>query len=132
MLFRRRGTIIAEGLRIKGNISAEGLVEVNGYIEGEVSCTFLFVSANAVVKGGIQAERVAVNGRVEGPIRSSEVVLKSRAYVVADIQHLRLCIEPGAYFVGRSTRLSETNVRKAPEKLTTRLEKASELRANGR
>ena len=100
MFFRRRGTIIAEGLKIKGNISAEGLVEVNGHIEGEVRCRFLFVSPKAVINGGIEAERVAVNGRVEGSIRGSEVVLKSRAHVVGDIQHQCLCVEPGAYFEG--------------------------------
>ena len=63
MFFRRRKTIIAEGLKIKGNISAEGLVEVDGHIEGEVRCRFLFVSPKAVINGGIEAERVAVNGR---------------------------------------------------------------------
>ena len=33
-MFRRRGTIIAEGLKIVGSVTAEGLVEVNGHIEG--------------------------------------------------------------------------------------------------
>ena len=79
----------------------------------------------AVINGGVEAERVAVNGRVEGPIRGSEVVLKSRAHVVGDIQHQCLCVEPGAYFEGRSTRPSETNVRKA--KLTARLQRVNEL-----
>jgi cytoskeletal protein CcmA (bactofilin family) len=129
MFFRRRKTIIAEGLKIKGNISAEGLVEVDGHIEGEVRCRFLFVSPKAVINGGIEAERVAVNGRIEGPIRGSEVVLKSRAHVVGDIQHQRLSIEPGAYFEGRSVRSPETNVRKAPDKLTARLQRVNELKA---
>ena len=129
MLFKRSGTIIGEGLKIIGSVTAEGLVEVNGHIEGDVRCTSLFVSPKAVIKGGIEAERVAVNGRVEGPIRSSEVVLKSRAHVVGDIQHQRLSIEPGAYFEGRSLRSPETNVRKAPDKLTARLQRVNELKA---
>jgi len=94
MFFRRKGTVIAEGLNIRGNISADGLVEVNGHIEGDVRCKFLLVSAQAVINGGIEAECVAVNGRVEGPIRGSEVVLKSRAHVLGDIQHQSLCVEP--------------------------------------
>jgi hypothetical protein len=32
-MFKRRGTIIAEGLKIIGSVSAAGLVEVNGQIE---------------------------------------------------------------------------------------------------
>jgi cytoskeletal protein CcmA (bactofilin family) len=30
----RRGTVIAEGLKIEGSVTAEGLVEVNGQVEG--------------------------------------------------------------------------------------------------
>jgi cytoskeletal protein CcmA (bactofilin family) len=129
MIFRRRGTIIAEGLKITGSVSAEGLVEVNGYIEGDVHCTSLFVSPKAAINGGVEADRVVVNGRVEGPIRGSEVVLKSRAHVVGDIQHQRLSIEPGAYFQGRSICSPETSVRKAPEKLTARLRREMALKA---
>ena len=95
---RDRGTVIAEGLKIVGSVTAEGLVEVNGHIEGDLHCTSLIVSPQALVKGGIQAERVVVNGRVEGPIHGGEVILKSCAHVVGDIQHKSLAIEKGAYF----------------------------------
>ena len=128
-MFKRRGTIIAEGLKIRGSVSAEGLVEVNGQIEGDVHCTSLFISSNAVINGGVEADRVVVNGKVEGPIRSSEVMLKSHAHVVGDIQCQHLSIERGAYFDGRSTCSPQTNMRTAPEKLTTRLRKANELKA---
>ena len=73
-MFGRRGTIIAEGLKIVGSVTAEGLVEVNGQIEGDLYCTSLVVSPKASIAGGIQAERVVVNGRVEGPIRGGDVV----------------------------------------------------------
>ena len=87
-MFSKRGkTIIAQGLKITGSVSADGLVEVNGHIDGDVHCTSLFVSPKAVINGGVEADRVVVNGRVEGPIRGSEVVLKPRAHVVGDIQH---------------------------------------------
>ena len=128
-MFRRRGTIIAQGLKIKGSVSADGLVEVNGNIEGDVHCTYLFVSPKAVINGGVEADRVVVNGRVEGPIRGSEVVLKSHAHVVGDIQHQRLSIEPGAYFEGRSVCAPQTNMQKAAEKLTARLHRETEPRA---
>ena len=125
-MFRRRGTIIAEGLKIVGSVTAEGLVEVNGHIEGDLHCTSLVVSPKASISGGVEADRVVVNGLVEGPIRGGEVVLKSHAHVVGDIQHQSLAIEAGAYFDGRSVRSPETNVRReAPEKLTARLRRES-------
>jgi cytoskeletal protein CcmA (bactofilin family) len=33
---KQRRTVIAEGLKIVGRVTAEGLVEVNGQIEGEL------------------------------------------------------------------------------------------------
>ncbi|MGZ5916638.1 MAG: bactofilin family protein, partial [Methyloceanibacter sp.] len=90
MFGKDRGTVIAEGLKVVGSVTAEGLVEVNGHIEGDMHCTSLVVAPQAFITGGIQAERVVVNGRVEGPIHGGEVILKSRAHVVGDIQHKSL------------------------------------------
>jgi cytoskeletal protein CcmA (bactofilin family) len=128
MFFKRRRTIIGEGLKIIGSVNAEGLVEVNGHIEGDVRCKSLLVSRKAAIKGDLEADRVVVNGRVAGDIRGSKVVLKSRAHVIGDIEHKTLSIEKGSYFEGRAVaRSREANGRKPPEKLTARLEKAGEL-----
>ena len=129
-MFRRRGTIIAEGLKIVGSVTAEGLVEVNGQIEGDLFCTSLVVSPKASICGGVQAERVVVNGRVEGPIHGGEVVLKSHAHVVGDIQHETLAIEKGAYFDGRSVRSGQANGHTQAEKIPARSRK--EAAHNGR
>src|SRR6201982_2250120 len=98
----RGGTVIGNGLKIKGDVSAEGLVEVNGQIEGDVRCSSLVVSPSAQIVGTVTAERVVVNGKVEGPIQGGDVVLKSKAHVVGDIRHQSLTIEKGAYFEGRA------------------------------
>ena len=107
--FRRNGTVIAEGLTIVGRVAADGLVEVNGQVEGELSCISLVVSSKARIKGRIEAEQVTVNGNVEGPIRGASVLLKSRAVVVGDIESQSLAIERGAYFEGRSMRVNGSN-----------------------
>jgi cytoskeletal protein CcmA (bactofilin family) len=79
---RHRGTVIAEGLKIAGSVTAEGLVEVNGQIDGELHCTSLVISRKSHITAAIAAERVVVNGRVEGPIQGGDVVLKSQAHVL--------------------------------------------------
>jgi cytoskeletal protein CcmA (bactofilin family) len=48
---KRTRTVIAEGLKIVGSVTAEGLVEVNGQIEGELHCTSLIISRKAQVAG---------------------------------------------------------------------------------
>jgi cytoskeletal protein CcmA (bactofilin family) len=99
---RQRGTVIAKGLKIVGSVTAEGLVEVNGQIDGELHCTSLVIARGAQVNGTVAAERVVVDGNVEGPIHGGDVILKSQARVVGDIHHQSLAVQPGAFFEGRS------------------------------
>jgi cytoskeletal protein CcmA (bactofilin family) len=108
---KRKSTVIAEGLKIIGNVSADGAVEVNGQVDGDLHCTSLTVSPKALINGGINARSVVVNGKVEGPISGEDVVLKPHAFVTGDIQAQSLSIERGAYFEGRSLRPDATNLR---------------------
>ena len=85
-----RGTVIAKGLKIVGSVTAEGLVEINGQIDGELHCTSLVIASGAHVNGTVAAERVVVDGNFDGPIQAKEVLLKSQAHVVGDI-HRRIC-----------------------------------------
>ena len=112
---KERRTVIAEGLKIEGRVTAEGSVEVNGQIEGELHCTSLLVSHKGQIVGTIQAERVVVDGTVDGPIEAGSVVLKSRARVVGDIHHQSLAVERGAFFDGCSAQLRGNG--KTPKKL---------------
>jgi cytoskeletal protein CcmA (bactofilin family) len=106
---KHQGTVIAKGLKIVGSVTAEGLIEVNGEIEGEIHCTSLVISRGAHVNGTVAAERVVVDGNVEGPIEGGDVFLRSQANVVGDIHHQSLAIEKGASFEGRSIRVRGGN-----------------------
>jgi cytoskeletal protein CcmA (bactofilin family) len=118
---KQRRTVIAEGLRIVGTVTAEGLVESNGQIEGELHCTSLIIARKAHVTGTIQAEQVVVDGKVEGPIQGGDVLLKSQANVVGDIHHQSLAIEKGAFFDGRSVHILENGQAPArPERKSAR------------
>jgi cytoskeletal protein CcmA (bactofilin family) len=113
--WRRRGTIIGEGLSVVGKVTAEGLVKVYGQIDGELQCASLILSRKAQLSGAITAGNVVIDGKVEGPIEAADVVLKSRAHVVGDIHHQSLNIKSGAYFEGRSVQPHEANGRQ-PDK----------------
>ena len=114
---KRGRTVIGDGLKIVGNATAEGLIEINGQIEGDLHCIPLIVFPKAQIVGSITAEQVVVNGRVEGPIQGGDVVLKSQAHVVGDIHHQSLTIEKGAFFDGRATQAHGANGRQ-PERAT--------------
>jgi cytoskeletal protein CcmA (bactofilin family) len=108
-------TVIGQGFKIMGSVSADGVVQVNGQIEGDLSCASLIVSPGARIVGAVTAEHVEVNGTVEGPIYGGDVVLRSGARVVGDIEHQSLTIGKGAYFEGRSvqTQPTESSVKKS-------------------
>ena len=94
---KRTSTVIAEGLRIIGNVSADGAVQVNGQIDGDLNCTSITVSPKALITGAIKARSVVIDGKVEGPISGEDVVLESQAFVTGDIQAQTLFIERGAH-----------------------------------
>ena len=122
---KNRGTVIAKGLKIVGTVTAEGLVEVNGRVDGELHCTSLVISRGAHVAGTIAAGRVVVDGNVEGPIQGGDVILKSKAHVVGDIHHQSLSIESGAFFDGRSVHASRANEQATERVESERLDKRS-------
>jgi cytoskeletal protein CcmA (bactofilin family) len=67
--WRRRGTIIGEGLKVVGKVTAEGLVKVYGQIHSELQCGSLILSRKAELSGTITAGKVVIDGKVEGPIQ---------------------------------------------------------------
>ncbi len=95
-------TVIAEGLKIEGKVTADGLVRVHGKVIGDMRCSALVISERAVITGTVTADEVEVDGMVDGPIRADNVVLKSQAHVTGDIHHTSLTVEKGAKFEGRS------------------------------
>lgn len=98
---KRQSTVIAEGLKIVGSVTAEGLIEVNGRVDGDLHCAALVIAKKALIVGTIVADRIVVDGRVEGPIQAGEVVLKSQAHVIGDIKCQTLIVERGAFIEGR-------------------------------
>ena len=119
-MFKNDETVIAQGLRIEGKVTAEGLVKVHGTIEGDLHCTSLVIAETAQINGTVIADKIVVNGRVTGPIRSQDVVLKSQADVTGDIYHKSLIIEKGAHFEGRSKQKIKKAAANTTKKSTTK------------
>jgi cytoskeletal protein CcmA (bactofilin family) len=118
--FKRGATIIGEGLKVVGNVTADGRVEIYGRLDGEVQCKSLLLSRKAQLVGAVTAEHATINGKVEGPIHAAHVTLKSRAHVIGDIHHQSLSIKKGAHFEGRSVQTSKEK-QALPEKAWKKL-----------
>jgi cytoskeletal protein CcmA (bactofilin family) len=95
-------SVIGQELTINGNVTAEGPVQLDGHIEGDVHCVAISVGEAGLIKGNVIAEDVEVNGRVIGDIHGKKVQLHADARVKGDINHTALTIEQGALFEGHS------------------------------
>jgi cytoskeletal protein CcmA (bactofilin family) len=92
--------IIDACLKIDGNLTTEGEVQVDGQINGNISCAHLTVGREATIVGDITAEEVVVRGKVTGIIRGNRVILQDGAQVESEIFQSKLTIEEGANFKG--------------------------------
>jgi cytoskeletal protein CcmA (bactofilin family) len=99
-------SLVAEGVRLRGDLATEGDLHLDGAVEGDVRVGQLTVGESGAVTGTIQANGVEVRGRVTGTITAGHVRLWATARVDGDISASELAIEAGAHFVGRSLELA--------------------------
>ena len=93
-------SIISADVKMKGSISSEGELDINGHIEGDVRAAALTIGETGAVRGEVIAESVVIRGNVDGTIRGRKVQICSNAKVRGDIYHASLAIEPNAVFEG--------------------------------
>lgn len=110
-------SIISANLRIAGNLVTDGVIQLDGIVDGDVNCDDLILGESAVINGSIEGNRVRVSGTVNGEIAARSVELTRTAKVTGDINHSSLMIEAGAYVQGLCRHV-EMNDPKAVPKLT--------------
>ncbi|MGB9770329.1 MAG: bactofilin family protein [Caldisericum sp.] len=96
-------TVIAKDLAIKGDVKCEGVMRVEGLIEGNISGNGeITIAESGKVKGDIQGRKVIVIGHVEGNIIGKESVeVLEHAVVIGDITAEKVSIEEGASVEGK-------------------------------
>lgn len=95
--------LIGKSFVIKGQVSCDGDLYIDGQIEGSVDPKGhrLTIGPEGRLKANVSARAVVVRGRLEGNIQASERVdLKQSAIVVGDIVTQTISIESGANIKG--------------------------------
>jgi cytoskeletal protein CcmA (bactofilin family) len=95
---------IGASLEIKGRISAEEDLQIDGKVEGPVSVRGhrLTVGRSGQLNAEVSARELVVFGKVSGNVNATDrVEIKKDGAVVGDIQTARISIEDGAIFKGR-------------------------------
>jgi|AGTN01.2.fsa_nt_gi Integral membrane protein CcmA involved in cell shape determination len=97
-------SVIGPDVRIVGNIITQGEMQIDGQVEGDITCQTLVVGEGARIAGAVVAESVRVHGHLSGKIDANTVMIARSAEVVGDITHESLEIEAGGHLEGHLIR----------------------------
>ena len=102
--------MIGEGASIKGEIKEENEINVQGVIEGDISCNELIVGKTGSIKGKIKTNKLYVEGNIEGEIDVKELLkLMSSSYVSGKITYGSLQINEGGKLISESIAFKDKN-----------------------
>ncbi len=94
-------SIIASGLRIVGNLMCSGSIEVEGEIEGNVTCGSVTIRRTGAIKGDVTADIVQVDGEVNGLVKGRNITLSETGRITGMIMYEALSVKDGAYIDGQ-------------------------------
>lgn len=99
--------LIGAGTEIKGDMTCDGGLRVDGRAQGNVVSVegkpgTLVLSEAARIEGEIRVSHVVINGTVVGPVHAADYVeLQSKANVTGDVYYRTLEMHLGAVVQGR-------------------------------
>ncbi|MEZ4475651.1 MAG: polymer-forming cytoskeletal protein [bacterium] len=119
---RREAAMIGPGMSIRGTITGDEDLEVQGRVEGAIQISRdLHVAPGARVAASVDAAAVTVQGRLQGEVTAAEgLVVEAGAVMVGDVSTPKLVVADGAHFKGRVQMDFEVPALDAPRAATRR------------
>jgi cytoskeletal protein CcmA (bactofilin family) len=110
-------SIIAHGMRVVGELVTEGVLKIEGTVEGTVRThRDVLVAKGGKVEGDIHAGEAVIGGAVHGSVYAeTRVEVQQGAVVVGDISTKKLVVQEGGDVNGQ-IRMGETKPPTAPAK----------------
>ncbi len=111
-------TIIAAGTTIVGDIGSEGVVKIEGQIQGTVrAATQLLVAPGAVIRGDVYAPEIVAGGEIHGTVHGeTRVEIQPGALIQGDITTQRIHIAEGGRVNGQISMEPSGERGEAPER----------------
>jgi cytoskeletal protein CcmA (bactofilin family) len=96
-------TLISAGTTLKGDISSNGDLRIDGTIIGNIqSSAKIIIGSNGIVEGDISGNQADIVGKVSGNIRAKELLqLRGDSVVTGNLYAGKLQVEPSATFNGQ-------------------------------
>lgn len=94
-------SILGADLRVTGEITTTGLVEVLGEVDGTLNAASLIIGQEGRIKATVRAGTVEIIGTLDGKLICDSLTLRATAVVKAHITTDVIVIESGALIDGR-------------------------------
>lgn len=96
-------SIVGTGMTVRGDLETDGVVKVEGTVDGHVKAgSQVLVARGGVVHGDIETTEAVVGGIVHGAIRAKErVEVQAGAAVEGDVTTRRIAVAEGATLNGQ-------------------------------
>ena len=97
-------TIISANTHVKGDIISDGVLHIDGHVEGDVSCPELVIGVKGSVTGSVKSQTMNLYGTLRGKAHVNTLFVSKSAKLIGDATHNSIAIEPGAYIDGHCIR----------------------------
>ena len=104
LLDSNKPSVISEGFSLVGDITAQGVLHVEGMIKGTVTTEAVNIGITGAVEGKIQCTSLQIKGAFVGEARCQELIIANKARVRGTITYETLSIQRGAYVEGELAR----------------------------
>ena len=96
-------TLIGENCSITGNISGEGLLQIDGSVEGDINwIDDIIIGPSCKYKGNISCKNASIKGSVEGNISCEDILtIEDTGKVTGDINVKKIIINENGSLDGK-------------------------------
>lgn len=97
-------SVIGADVRIVGDIITQGEMQIDGQVEGDITCARLVIGEGGRITGAVRADTIRIHGHVTGTIFADAVKIAKTAQVVGDVTHETMEMEAGGHVEGHLIR----------------------------
>ena len=103
-------TVIDENITIKGDITGEGAIRIDGKVEGNINLTKgIILGEKAEITGTIKSNIIIVHGKLYGNLLCTQLYIKSSGIIDGDIEVEAFEVEMGGKYNGNLSMKSPNN-----------------------
>lgn len=93
-------SIVSENTKVKGDFLSDGIIHIDGHVEGDVTCDELIIGMKGSVSGSVNVTNLQLYGTLRGKASVDNLFVAKSAKLIGDAAHNTIAIEPGAYIDG--------------------------------